>query len=297
MPRGGVERLVRTAGLLAIFMACLTAFAQEATATFTFSGATLEGPSQLPVGFHTVTLQNDDAGSTLDITLFRMVGNATVEDVVAAFQAVDQAYAGGNPVAAVNEVVKLGESWGGPAAREVGSSSVGLDLPEGQYAVVATVHQQIHGHEGGPPAPATYIASALEVTAAADAAEAPHADVVVQMVDFAFAIPANVQAGAQTWEIVNIGEQLHHMVLVRLQDGKTMDDLQAFMQGGEQGQPPVDEVGQTNILSPGVSNYVSLDLTPGTYIMLCFLPDHAGNATGAPHVALGMMETFTVADE
>ena len=296
------NNLVRTAGLTALLLFYLTVYGQESTTsqmaggeetTYTFTGESLEGPTQLPAGFRIITLQNDVEGASLDITLFRITGDATVEDVAAAFAAVDQAFGGGNPVEAINEVSEMGELWGGPATESGMRSSVGIDLPEGRYAVVGTVHQHGQGQEG-PPAPARYVTTTLDVTPAAEATEAPQADVTVQMVDFAFTLPAGIQAGPQMWEVVNRGEQLHHLVLARLQEGKTMEDLQTFMQGGEQGPPPVDQVGQTNILSSGVSNYITLDLTPGTYLTLCLIPDHHGDATGAPHVALGMMQTFLI---
>jgi hypothetical protein len=36
-----------------------------------------------------------------------------------------------------------------------------------------------------------------------------------------------------------------------------------------------------------------MDLTPGTYIALCFVPDEQ---TGAPHAAMGMVAIFTVGE-
>lgn len=50
-------------------------------------------------------------------------------------------------------------------------------------------------------------------------------------------------------------------------------------------------------MSPGQSNYVTLDLTPGEYVAICFMPDHRGDATDQPHFMLGMMQNFTVAGE
>ena len=277
-----------------------TAQVTEDEVVYTLEGEALEGPQQLQTGYHIITLQNNGEGEgSADVMLVRITGDATIEDIVAGFQAVDQAFmGGGDPVAAINEVLEMGELWGGPASDTGAASSVGIDLPEGRYAVVATVHGGEHheGEEAAPPAPPMYATVALEVTAGEETTEAPQADVRVPMVDFAFALPADIQAGAQTWEVVNQGQQIHHLVLMKLQEGKTMEDVQRFMETQE-GEPPADEVGHTNVLSPGASNYIDVDLTPGTYLALCFMPDHLGDATGQPHVMLGMMQNFTVAGE
>ena len=45
---------------------------------------------------------------------------------------------------------------------------------------------------------------------------------------------------------------------------------------------------------PGTTNYVALDLEPGTYFLLCFLPQ-GGGEDGPPHFMAGMKHTLTVA--
>lgn len=114
------------------------------------------------------------------------------------------------------------------------------------------------------------------------------------MVDFAFALPANLKAGEQTWEFVSNGKQVHHAVIQKLKAGKTMEDVMAFSETFE-GEDPTEEFAYVSMLSPGSSNYVTLDLTPGSYVALCFIPDYAKGGDGAPHVAHGMMQAFTVA--
>ena len=302
-----MKNIVRIAGLVAVLMAALTVFAHGATmaqvaeeeVTFTFDGQSLEGPEQLPAGFHIITLQNNGEGS-FDLQIVRITGDATAEDIVAAFQAIEQTFmAGGDPVAAINELLEMGDLWGGRVAQPGTSSSVGIDLPEGRYALIGTIHQGGGPHSGeqaGPPALPTYATSTLEVTSGGEVTDAPQVDQTIQMVDFAFALPADIQTGPQMWQVVNRGNQVHHLVLMKLQEGRTMEELQSFMEAPE-GAPPVDEVGHVSMLSPGASNYVNFDLEPGTYVALCFVPDHRGEVTGAPHVALGMMQTFTIEGE
>ncbi len=82
------------------------------------------------------------------------------------------------------------------------------------------------------------------------------------------------------------------MLLIRLKEGKTLDDVMAYLQSeSPEGELPVEEVGGAQGMANGYSAFVNLDLTPGQYIALCFIPDPE---TGQPHVALGMLSSFTV---
>lgn len=62
----------------------------------------------------------------------------------------------------------------------------------------------------------------------------------------------------------------------------------------------VEMVGFMDLLAPGDSDYVVVDLKPGRYIATCFLPkgatsmDDMGSADGEPHAALGMVQESTV---
>lgn len=53
----------------------------------------------------------------------------------------------------------------------------------------------------------------------------------------------------------------------------------------------VTDVFDTLLFSSGQANWYELDLEPGTYATVCFIPD----PSGTPHVMLGMVEVFTVA--
>jgi len=58
------------------------------------------------------------------------------------------------------------------------------------------------------------------------------------------------------------------------------------------GPPPFTGIGGVAPLSPGLTNYLLLDLTPGNYLTICFVPDAA---TGMPHFMMGMLAGFSVA--
>ena len=286
--RQGFSRSLMLA-LMALPLMFASAHEENAsTVTYTVKGDTLEGPEQLQAGFHSFTLVLDDVTdeSWADGAMLRLHENVTPEEALEAMRNLDEAFESedADPMAAFNMLLEKVDILGGPSQEQV----IGLDLEPGSYVFTANV-----GNDDGPLA---LVSKPLEVTSSGNPIPAPEVDLTVNMVDFAFTLPDEVKAGEQVWEVANEGEQLHHISLVLLKEGKTMEDAMAFMEN-EEGEPPGDEVLHLSPISPGSSNYVSVDLEPGAYIALCFIPDHAEGGTGQPHFALGMMQTFTVVDE
>jgi len=280
--------------LLAVLAATLTqlAAAQESgvfEAIYRARGNSFTGPDQLPAGFVNITLENGgESGYTL--VLLRLKEGSTVEEVVSAVEAVDRAFAqGGDASAAINETLELASIVGDAFAEPGTSYRLGTTLEAGRYIAYGTAES------AEEDAPRVNTHRTLEVTGKPQA-EAPEADQTVQMVDFAFAFPPDIQAGKQTWKVVNNGQQVHHLVLLKLHEGKTMDDVMAWMEN-EEGPPPADEAGHVGSMSAGEENFVDFNLTPGDYVAICFMPDHAEDGDGAPHFVHGMMQSFTVAGE
>ena len=114
--------------------------------------------------------------------------------------------------------------------------------------------------------------------------------VTVTATDYAFDAPASVPAGLTTLRIVNNGKELHHVAMIRVDSGKTMDDVMAAIKAG--GPPPAwaHEVPGPNAPAPGMEANTTVVLEPGTYALLCFIPspDHT------PHVMKGMSRMITV---
>jgi uncharacterized cupredoxin-like copper-binding protein len=151
-------------------------------------------------------------------------------------------------------------------------------------------HVLVNFPEDGPP-------SAVPFTAGEPSgATAPAADVTVDLVDFNFAIPAEIEAGPQVWQISNKGEQWHEMAIVKLSEGTTIDDVLAMVQSEEEpsGPPPFEDVAFWSPNSPGETGYVTWDLPAGEYTVICFLPDLAGDFS--PHAAHGMVANLTVTE-
>lgn len=113
----------------------------------------------------------------------------------------------------------------------------------------------------------------------------------VTLKDFTVALPATITAGAQTWQVSNAGPEPHELTLLKLAPGKTADDVMAFLHQPS-GPPPFAEIGGIGALAAGKRGWFDLDLQPGNYVALCFIPTPTD---GQPHFAHGMLTPFTVA--
>jgi uncharacterized cupredoxin-like copper-binding protein len=136
----------------------------------------------------------------------------------------------------------------------------------------------------------------LKVTTTTGAAAAePTADVTVTLTDYAFTAQGPLTAGKHTFKIVNKGPQPHEIEVLRLAPGKTMKDVTEFMDkmyaGKADGPPPLDALGGIASDMPGMTQYFTADLTPGNYVLLCFVPDAKD---GKAHMEHGMVKEFKV---
>lgn len=116
--------------------------------------------------------------------------------------------------------------------------------------------------------------------------------VTVHAKDFAFVGPTSIPAGWTTFRLVNDGQTLHHVTLVKIGEGRTFADLMHALQ--KPGAPPawVEFLGGPNAANPhGGETNATVDLAPGTYALLCFV-DVPG---GVPHFVRGMARKLTVA--
>ena len=112
--------------------------------------------------------------------------------------------------------------------------------------------------------------------------------VMVMANDYAFQMPDTLSSGVTTFRLMNHGQELHHMVLIRFAEGQTMADLQKM---GE-AQPPAGMVlmGGPNFATPGGAIEATVNLEPGQYAAVCLVPSPDGQV----HMAKGMMKSFTV---
>lgn len=128
-------------------------------------------------------------------------------------------------------------------------------------------------------------------TAQAKETAAPAAEqVMVVARDFAFQAPDQIAAGLVTFTLHNRGSTIHHMAIVRLDDGKTMDDLFNALKAG--GPPPLwaHDMGGPNAPDPGADANATVAMQPGNYVLACFV-DLPG---GVPHIMKGMARALKV---
>lgn len=114
--------------------------------------------------------------------------------------------------------------------------------------------------------------------------------VTITASDFAFEAPATIPAGLTTINLVNRGPELHHVQLVKIAEGHT---FQEFMEGMKHDGPPpswVSFVGGPNSPVPGAQAQATMDLAPGSYALICFIP----SKDGVPHAMKGMVKPLTV---
>lgn len=132
-------------------------------------------------------------------------------------------------------------------------------------------------------------AAAGPPAAVAAAAPAPP-QITITATDFKLAMPATIAAGSVALRLVNAGKELHQAQIIRLEDGKTVADLQAAMK--HEGPPPawLHFIGGPNGIAPGQDTEAFASLTPGHYAMLCLIP----SADGVPHIMKGMVQPFEV---
>lgn len=111
--------------------------------------------------------------------------------------------------------------------------------------------------------------------------------------DFAFEGPRTVEAGMVTLVLDNQVETWHHVQLIRLPEGMTVEEFGAGMAQMQPGSPPppwLESAGGVNVPPPGQPGRVTMHLEAGEYAVVCFVdtPDRV------PHVMKGMIQPLTV---
>lgn len=119
---------------------------------------------------------------------------------------------------------------------------------------------------------------------------APINEVVFTARDFSFSGPEAIPAGWTQLRLENEGPDYHHMQLVKLADGKTLQDLTAAFEESPVLPEWAEEYGGPNPPEAGESSQATVYLQPGDYALICTVPDKQGT----PHVMHGMVKNLTV---
>jgi uncharacterized cupredoxin-like copper-binding protein len=165
-------------------------------------------------------------------------------------------------------------------AYDDGSVSVDVQYNQGPYQVVGErwylaqdgEYWKLDGIEGAP------------VSVDGDTAV-----VGVSLTDYAFTfnVSAVVQPEVLQFQVRNDGTEMHELVLFRMPEGMTLDDIKA----DPEGTIPEDAFVGAAFAAPGEqTDLVLVGLEPGKYVAVCFIP----TAEGTPHYAEGMIAEFEV---
>jgi len=235
------------------------------------------GPAELTPGWHYVTLDNQGT-EPHHLQFARLKEGATPDEFFAALQSEGES--------ALRMVTMTGGVGIIPPG---GSGEVLVDFTQpGIYVELCFVP-----NSEGVPHLALGMAGVVVVAGQAAEVPEPTADIEVRMSDFSYSLPSTITPGPHTWKIVNDGPQPHEMLVFRLNDDSTVGDFMAALATGDIAALPGEVFGGAQGLEAGLASYIDYDLPGGNYVVICLIPDPA---SGQPHVALGMVAKFSVAD-
>jgi hypothetical protein len=243
--------------------------------SFTATEFSFEGPDTIPAGLTMIHLT--DAGQQLHhVQLLKLEEGKTFAD----FQVAAKNLASGPPPAWV-------VPYGGVNPPAPGATTTAMEVLEpGNYAVVCFVEDANH-----VPHMAKGMMKGLTVTPSPNAnMTEPTADVTLTLSDYAFTLSKPLVAGRQLIKVENAAAQPHEVVLVQLAPGKTIEDLGKWVMDMK-GPPPGKPFGGIPGFLKGKNTFFEVNLEPGEYGMICFVPDAKD---GKPHFTHGMTSQFKV---
>ncbi len=177
-----------------------------------------------------------------------------------------------------------------------------VELQQGEYVYFCQQNDEDQEGEAQEPADVSltyHIAKGMlgRFTVSGNSgASLPEADATVTATDYTFSTPASLDSGKSVLAFVNDGQQLHHLIMFPIVEGRTIDDVREAFTSEEEptGPPPIEfeEAIGLEVLDPGRTEVTEVELERGRYAMVCFLPDRG--TSGPPHAAKGMLVEVNV---
>ncbi|MFO7293945.1 MAG: hypothetical protein FWJ92_09940 [Actinomycetes bacterium] len=269
---------VAAAAIALVLAACGRASAGE-PAELTVVAKEVDGeyfyelPDTVPAGPVRIGLVNEGT-ETHHVQLLRLDPGITVDDLTRLYEE------GGEP--AVADVTEFIGGVGVVAPGERSRADGIVDLEPGQYAVLCFVP----GPDGSPHLMHGMVAPLY--VSEGNPVEPIRADIRIELLDYGFEVP-EVIPGDAILEVTNRAlAEPHEMMIARLEDGATIDQVYRALEAGEE--IPAVALGGAQALDPARSQLVQLDLEPGDYVIWCQIP----SPDGQPHVMKGMIAQVTV---
>jgi hypothetical protein len=251
------------------------------------------------MGFPEVAVEVSEDGFTApaEVSAGRVLvslANATEFTVDAAFVRLPEGVKRSEVESVFQDASSLPPDWfyemvavGGPVA---GPGAVGwavVDLTPGAWAIVQT----------DPTIPirsAGVVVTGEAPPAVSDAA--PVADQTVRTGEYGFSFPDEIRSGRQVWQVINAGTMPHVIAVSSYPGSLTAEDVVEALRRSATATPAAGAVDLSRfgdgpfvtIQSPGVTSWVEVDLSPGTYVAICFVPDRDGML----HALRGMVDVF-----
>lgn len=251
---------------------------EDGTKSFAFEGA----PTTLKAGAVEITLDNSAGKQPHDLQLVKLPQGRTIDELVKSVS---------DESAPLETWIK--EATGVGAAAPSQSRTATVELTEGTWGYFCT---ESTDQDNGPSI--SHAQNGMAGTFEVDGdggGELPSAAASVVSTEYTFAL-TGLKPGGNTVEFRNDGALLHHVVIVPIAAGKTLDDVKAWLasEGEPQGPPPADfdKRVPTAVLGPSQALVTTMNLPAGDYAVICFMPD-PGTA-GPPHVAKGMVQELKV---
>jgi uncharacterized cupredoxin-like copper-binding protein len=237
-----------------------------------------EAPATIPAG--TITFRLENAGKEIHhLWIVQLTQGKTQADFLAA----------ANKWGSALKMPPWAIEVGGPNSAAPGGTAEGtMTLVAGTYSLICWVPSpdgMLHVMKG--------MIKPLTITArgATPPAE-PKADVTMVLDDYAFQLSGALAAGHRTIRVENRAAQSHEVVIGRLEPEHTLMEAIIWMTRGQLGRSPVTAIGGASGLSTGRHMYITVDLQPGRYALLCFIPDAKD---GKPHSDHGMVKEIVIA--
>lgn len=224
----------------------------------------ITAPATLPAGLVAITFTTTRTTPSDGVPLLARLHDGVTLDEALAEDA--------DPTSAPKKVL-----LGGHLGRSI------FDLAAGSYMV-----QWASPSDTGNPPPVSFTVQGETMS------RPPIANVTLALNEWTFTVPDSVPRGKQLWQITNRGALGHHALCWKLNAGATDEQFTAWaMQPEPQGQPPAALVADWAPTDADVTSWAELDLSAGTYYLVCLLPDFSTDPPQS-HLAHGMIRTFRV---
>lgn len=123
----------------------------------------------------------------------------------------------------------------------------------------------------------------------------------VGLIDYSFVdLPSEIESGRVAMLVTNEGTEAHELAVMSKGDGVTESWQELLELPEEEAMTKVTYVGGAFAPAPGAQGLLVVDIEPGDYAALCFIPtgtmvDGGGmtEGTGPPHFVQGMIQEFT----